>query len=74
MQYDTPFDDKGRCHYHKNVQLASKKISGGWKVLHSICPKCMEDADDDKSHKSSRSNKSSSDQQQNQHQEKDKQQ
>ena len=60
VHYDTPFDEKGRCHYHKNVQLASKKISGGWKVLHSICPKCMEDADDDKSHKSSRSHKSSS--------------
>ncbi|KAL7555150.1 hypothetical protein ACHAWF_018795 [Thalassiosira exigua] len=41
--YDTPFDDKGRCHHHKNVQLASKKLGGGWKVLHSVCPKCMED-------------------------------
>lgn len=60
VQYDTPFDDKGRCHYHKNVQLATKKMSGGWKVMHAMCPKCMEDAnDDDKSHKSSKSNKSS---------------
>ncbi|KAL7552820.1 hypothetical protein ACHAWF_016064 [Thalassiosira exigua] len=43
-EYDTPFDSKGRCHYHKNVQLAAKKqFGGGWKVLHSICPKCMED-------------------------------
>lgn len=41
-EYDTPFDDKGRCHYHKNVQLASKKMTGGWKVLCSACPKCME--------------------------------
>jgi hypothetical protein len=35
-------------------------MSGGWKVMHAMCPKCMEDAnDDDKSHKSSKSNKSS---------------
>ena len=27
-EYDTPFDDKGRCHYHKNVQLAAKKMTG----------------------------------------------
>ena len=38
-EYDTPFDGKGRCHYHKNVQLATKKLSGGWKVVHTICPK-----------------------------------
>lgn len=42
-EYDTPFDPKGRCHYHKNVQLATKKMTGGWKMLHNICPKCMED-------------------------------
>mmetsp|Transcript_4735 Transcript_4735/g.7889 ORF Transcript_4735/g.7889 Transcript_4735/m.7889 type:complete len:482 (-) Transcript_4735:161-1606(-) len=42
-EYSTPFDSKGRCHYHKNVQLAAKKMTGGWKVLHSACPKCMED-------------------------------
>ena len=42
-EYDTPFDAKGRCHYHKNVQLASRKMTGGWKVLHAACPKCMED-------------------------------
>lgn len=41
-EYDTPFDSKGRCHYHVNVQLASKKMSGGWKVLQAACPKCME--------------------------------
>lgn len=55
------FDSKGRCHYHKNCQLAAKKMTGGWKVLHSVCPKCMEeklDGDDDKSVRSSSSRKS----------------
>ena len=46
-EYDTPFDTKGRCHYHKNVQLASRKMTGGWKVLQAACPKCMEDKCDD---------------------------
>lgn len=60
IEYDTPFDDKGRCHYHVNVQLASKKFNGGWKVLHAMCPKCMEekDSDDDKSAKSGKSARS----------------
>mmetsp|Transcript_27396 Transcript_27396/g.43057 ORF Transcript_27396/g.43057 Transcript_27396/m.43057 type:complete len:379 (-) Transcript_27396:1265-2401(-) len=58
--YSTPFDEKGRCHYHRNVQLAGKKITGGWKVLHSICPKCMEDnSDDEASVRSSKSNRTS---------------
>lgn len=38
--FSTPFDEKGRCHYHKNVQLAGKKMTGGWKVIYPICPKC----------------------------------
>lgn len=59
-EYDTPFDSKGRCHYHKNVQLAAKKMTGGWKMLHTACPKCMEDKfDDDKSVRSNSSRKSS---------------
>jgi hypothetical protein len=60
-EYDTPFDEKGRCHYHKSIQLATKKMGGGWKVVHSICPKCMEDRynDDDRSVKSGCSRKSS---------------
>lgn len=60
--YSTPFDAKGRCHYHKNVQLAGKKITGGWKVIFPICPKCMEgraDEEDDHSVKSGKSAKSS---------------
>ncbi|EED93593.1 predicted protein [Thalassiosira pseudonana CCMP1335] len=62
-EYDTPFDGKGRCHHHKNVQLAAKKFGGGWKVIHSICPKCMEDkydSSDDRSVRSGSSMKSSS--------------
>jgi len=42
-EYDTPFDSKGRCHHHKNVQLAARKMRGGWKVLHAVCPRCMEE-------------------------------
>ena len=62
-EHATPFDSKGRCHHHKNVQLAAKKqFGGGWKVLHSVCPKCMEDTfdddDDDKSVRSSSSRRS----------------
>ncbi|KAL3810908.1 hypothetical protein ACHAXA_008758 [Cyclostephanos tholiformis] len=41
--YDTPFDVKGRCHHHPNMQLAKKKLTGGWKVLLAHCPKCLED-------------------------------
>mmetsp|Transcript_22841 Transcript_22841/g.45632 ORF Transcript_22841/g.45632 Transcript_22841/m.45632 type:complete len:399 (-) Transcript_22841:237-1433(-) len=58
-EYDCPFDDKGRCHYHKNVQLAAKKSSGGWKILHKACPRCMEeDPDDDRSVRSGSSRRS----------------
>ncbi|KAL7530598.1 hypothetical protein ACHAXR_003591 [Thalassiosira sp. AJA248-18] len=60
-EYDTPFDDKGRCHYHRNVQLAAKKMTGGWKVLCTACPKCMEqkqDSGDERSIRSGRSAKS----------------
>jgi len=65
-EYNTPFDGKGRCHYHTNVQLAAKKMTGGWKVLSSNCPKCMEDnfestgggGGDDRSVRSSSSRKS----------------
>jgi len=64
VEYNTPFDEKGRCHYHKNIQLAAKKnFGGGWKILHEICPKCMEEATrdgDDQSVKSGRSLRSTS--------------
>lgn len=41
-KFDTPFDDKGRCHHHPNVQMASKKVRGGWKVHLASCPRCIE--------------------------------
>ncbi|KAL3762268.1 hypothetical protein ACHAWU_000915 [Discostella pseudostelligera] len=41
-EYDTPFDKSGRCHYHVNVQLATKKFNGGWIIIFQVCPKCME--------------------------------
>lgn len=41
-EYDTPFDKSGRCHYHVNVQLATKKFNGGWNIIFQVCPKCME--------------------------------
>ena len=62
--YDTPFDMKGRCHYHPNQQLARKKLTGGWKVLLGKCPKCLEvqylnDSSDNRSVRSTRSTRSS---------------
>ncbi|KAL7502482.1 hypothetical protein ACHAWX_000499, partial [Stephanocyclus meneghinianus] len=61
-EYDTPFDSKGRCHYHAHVQLAKKKIMGGWNVLLDNCPKCIEenyinDTSDNRSDTSRRSNR-----------------
>lgn len=61
-EFSTPFDAKGLCHYHPNMQLAKKKLTGGWKLLHADCPKCAEDKhsnDDNRSVASRRSNKSS---------------
>lgn len=42
VEFDTPFDDKGRCHHHPRVQMASKKRGGGWKILVQGCPRCIE--------------------------------
>jgi len=41
-EFDTPFDDKGRCHHHPNVQMATKKARGGWKIINKACPRCIE--------------------------------
>lgn len=41
-EFDTPFDDRGRCHHHPNVQMATKRARGGWKILIKACPKCIE--------------------------------
>eukprot|EP00986_Skeletonema_menzelii_P002647 scaffold737_cov120-Skeletonema_menzelii.AAC.1 len=42
VEYDTPFDDQGRCHHHPRVQMATKRVRGGWKILVHACPKCIE--------------------------------
>lgn len=42
VEYDTPFDDQGRCHHHPRVQMATKRVRGGWKILVPTCPKCIE--------------------------------
>ena len=42
VEYDTPFDETGKCHHHPNVQMATKKVRGGWKILIKACPKCIE--------------------------------
>ena len=42
VEYDTPFNDKGVCHHHPNVQMATKKFKGGWKILMTACPRCIE--------------------------------
>ena len=42
VEFDTPFDDHGRCHHHHNVQMATKKFKGGWKILVQACPRCIE--------------------------------
>ena len=41
-EFSTPFDDKGRCHHHPNIQMASRKFGGGWNILMTACPKCIE--------------------------------
>lgn len=41
-EFDTPFNAKGVCHHHPNVQMATKKFNGGWKILMTACPRCIE--------------------------------
>jgi hypothetical protein len=38
--FDMPFNDRGRCHHHLQVQMASKKGQGGWKILATACVPC----------------------------------
>ena len=40
--FDTPFDDRGCCHHHPQVQMATKKVQGRWKILTAACSKCIE--------------------------------
>ena len=50
VQYDTPFDEHGRCHHHPGVQMATRKVRGGWKILLTRCPKCIEARYDEDCH------------------------
>mmetsp|Transcript_24265 Transcript_24265/g.44603 ORF Transcript_24265/g.44603 Transcript_24265/m.44603 type:complete len:611 (+) Transcript_24265:145-1977(+) len=59
VAFDTPFDDRGRCHHHPNVQMASKKVRGGWKILTTACPRCIEANYDEESVDSRASSKAS---------------
>lgn len=42
VAYDIPFDELGRCHHHPRVQMATKKVRGGWKIIMNACPRCIE--------------------------------
>lgn len=59
-EFDTPFDEKGRCHHHPNIQMATKKVRGGWKILCQACPKCIETSYDEESVHSGTSSRASS--------------
>jgi hypothetical protein len=40
-----PFDSDGYCSKHPSVQIAQRKLLGGYKIIHDICPDCArEDA------------------------------
>ena len=38
-----PFDGDGYCCQHPSIQIAQKKLMGGWKTIHDVCPDCAED-------------------------------
>ncbi|KAL7464840.1 hypothetical protein ACHAXS_005165 [Conticribra weissflogii] len=38
-----PFDGDGYCCRHPSVQIATKKLLGGWKIIHDVCPDCAEE-------------------------------
>lgn len=38
-----PFDGDGYCCRHPNVQLAQKKMIGGFKIIHDVCPQCAKE-------------------------------
>jgi len=35
-----PFDGDGYCCVHPSVQIAQKKMMGGFKIIHNVCPEC----------------------------------
>lgn len=38
-----PFDGDGYCCQHPSIQIAQKKMMGGWKIIHDVCPDCAHD-------------------------------
>ena len=38
-----PFDGEGYCCLHPSVQMAHKKMMGGFKILLDVCPECAAD-------------------------------
>lgn len=38
-----PFDGEGYCCQHPSVQMAHKKMMGGFKILMDVCPECAAD-------------------------------
>jgi hypothetical protein len=35
-----PFDSDGYCCKHPSVQIAQRKLMGGFKTIHDVCPEC----------------------------------
>lgn len=38
-----PFDSDGYCCRHPSVQIAQRKLMGGFKIIHGVCPDCVRD-------------------------------
>lgn len=57
-QNDVPFDQKGCCSIHFNVQLAKKDKNGLWRIVQDVCPECNEKSKPPRSRSSSTSQKS----------------
>jgi hypothetical protein len=59
-RYEYPFDAQGYCHMHPHIKLATKKLTGGWKINCDFCPECGDEDDDNRSMGSRNSRKSTS--------------
>ena len=40
---ELPFDADGYCCRHPSVQIAQKKMIGGFKIIHDVCPDCAKE-------------------------------
>ena len=57
-RYDLPFDADGYCSKHPSVQIAQKKMGGGFQILRD-CSECYQDEKEVRSRSESRSRTSS---------------